>query len=402
MMKKVIILLVICLFLPGCWDLTEPEKLGLVMAMGVDLAENNQIELTCAEVNVRSVAGGGMGSNGATVEPPFHIHSGTGSTVLEAIRRMSREAAYRLFFGHIQAIILSEELATTRGIRPVIDFFERDPEMRRGTWLLIAKKGQLTKVITSDMPIKDSKGQFLAGIIKHRERSSFYAPNRLGDFVEFFTEQGHETYTAGVTLTSVPSGENPASSGNPAKPQTADLVVLDTAIFKDDKMVGWFNDRESRGLLWVKGQVQGGVINAPWKNQQIALEILSSQAQMKPVIVDGKIQFNIHIKVKSNIGESQTDLDFSQTKVIEEIQKLQSQEVKKEIVMAFNKSKELESDPFGFGRSFYASYPQQWNQIKEQWYEYYPNIALNITVDSEISRIGIISKTARKPDRKEE
>lgn len=391
MKKLTVLILLVCLFLPGCWDLTEPERLGLVMAVGIDRGPKDKIKISCAEINVRTIGGGMTGSGGGN-DPPFHVHSGTGATVFDAIRRLSQQAPYRLFFAHAQVIIFSEELARERGIKPVIDFFERNEEMRRSTWLIIAKKGQMEKVINANMPIKTSKGQFLGGIIDYRNRNSFFAPSRIGDFIEMYSESGSEPYTAGVNLKPVYDGENPASFGTVEKPRSADTLIMDTAVFKQEKMVGWLNDRESRGLLWVKGEVGGGILTSHVEGKALSFEILRADSKVKPEIKEGKITMNIEIKVESNIGESEMNLDFSKTKVIEEVQKLQAAEVKKEILMALEKSRQLESDVFGFGRNIYAKYPEQWLQIKDHWYDYYPEIEIKIAVDSKVSRIGLISK----------
>lgn len=394
-MKKMIpLLLIACLFITGCWDITEPERLGVVMAVGLDLAEKDGIKLTCAEINIRAVAGGGLTGGGN--EPPFHVHSGTGATIFDAIRKLSMEAAYRLFFAHTQVIVLSEELARSRGVKPIFDFFERNEEFRRSTWLLVAKKGQLENVLAANMPIKTSKGQFLAGIIDYQNRHSYFAASRLGDFIEQFTEPGNEAYTAGVTITSVTPPQTPASFGEGQLPKTADTLVLDTAVFKEDKMAGWFNSLESRGLLWVEGEARGGILTTTLDDKKLSLEILDASSEVKPEIKNGNILMNIKVKVNSNIGESLADLDFSKKEVIKKIEQLQAREIKKEIGMALKKSRELETDVFGFGRYLHAKYPEYWKQKEKDWYALYPEIEVNIEVDSTISRIGLITKPARR------
>lgn len=392
MKGKILFILITCLFLPGCWDLTEVEQIGLVTAIGVDLAENNNIKLTVQEINPQIRGDGGGGD-----QLPFHLHIGNGDTVFDAIRKLYSDAPHRLFFAHTQVIILSEELARSRGIRPIIDFFERDHEFRRNTWLLIAKKGQLDKILSTDTPLNQSAGQILDGIIKMRQKNSLFAVNRLGDFIELFGESSNETYTAGVSLITRPTGEKPANGSSDQKPKTINLNVLDTAVFRGDKLVGWLNDRESRGLLWVKGEVNGGIITTTLEGKRLALEIIRSYSKVIPKIVDGKMQINIRIKVLSSISESQADVDFSKKKIIESVQQLQAEEVKREILMAIDKSTQLGTDVFGFGRHFYAKYPTQWQQIKQNWYDYYPDIEVNIAVDSVIRRIGLISKPVERP-----
>ncbi|RYD05864.1 hypothetical protein N752_08190 [Desulforamulus aquiferis] len=71
-------------------DLTEPERLGLVMAVGIDQDGDDKVKIICAEVNVRGVTAGGDGMGGGG-EPPFHVHTGSGRTIFDAISRLSME-----------------------------------------------------------------------------------------------------------------------------------------------------------------------------------------------------------------------------------------------------------------------------------------------------------------------
>lgn len=302
-MKKIIVFsLLCCLLLPGCWDLTEVEQMGLVSVIGVDLAENNNIKIYISEINPQVEAGQAGGGGGAKSRSPSHLHIITGETVFDAIRRLSMEASHRIFFAHTQVIIFSEELARTRGIRPFIDFFERDAELRRSVWLLIAPKGQLEKIIYTDTPLNTSKGQVLDRIIVMGQRNSFFAVNRLGDFIELFGETGNEAYTAGVTLTAHSPWEDQVSGGiESEKPKIMNVNVQDTAVFRGDKLTGWLNDKESRGLLWIEGKVKGGIITTSFEGKRLSLEILRAESEVKPVLEGGKMKINIKVKVDSNI-----------------------------------------------------------------------------------------------------
>ena len=51
----------------------------------------------------------------------------------------------RLFFPQNKIIVIGEEMARA-SIAPLLDFFDRDPEPRRLSWLLIAK-GKASDVI---------------------------------------------------------------------------------------------------------------------------------------------------------------------------------------------------------------------------------------------------------------
>lgn len=401
MKRLAALILIFPMLLSGCWDLTEPEKLGLVTVVGVDLAGNNNIKVIIHEAKAQrqagigSAGGGGGGGGGQT---PFFVHMGTGSTIFEAVQVISSENNRRTFFAHTRAIVFSEELARSRGIKPIIDFFERNPEFRRNTWLLIAKNRQLDKILTINTTLGVNNGDILEDIIRNRQRNSLLAANRLGDFIELFEESGSDPYTAGVEAVegNIVGGTGSDGGGTRESGKANDLKIADTAVFRGDKLAGWLEGRENRGLLWVKGKVKGGVLTTTYEGKELSLQILRMKSKVKPVITGGKMQINIRVDVETNVGESQADLDFSKKEVIEKIQQLQNEEVKKEIFMALDKSRNLGTDVFGFGRHFHASYPEYWKQIKDKWYDYYPNINVNIEVNSIIRHIGLITMPAEK------
>jgi len=40
-------------------------------------------------------------------------------------------------------------------------------------------------------------------------------------------------------------------------------LVSGAAVFKGIRLGGWLDQRAARGLLWVQGKVQGGIVNIP-------------------------------------------------------------------------------------------------------------------------------------------
>ena len=52
--------------------------------------------------------------------------------------------------------------------------------------------------------------------------------------------------------------------------------------------------------------------------------------------------------------------------VFEKIEKAQSEVIRKEIMTAFEKSKELNADIFGFGRMLHKKYKNEWEKLKDR------------------------------------
>jgi spore germination protein KC len=213
-MKKTIVSIIIALsmLLTGCWDLVEPEKLGLVTLMGID-SSDGQIKVLIHEMSQQKQSSGTqMESTGGSA--PIKLHEATAPTISEAIQKISASDFRRTYFSHISAIILSEELVSSIGITPIVNYFERNPEIRSAAWLLIAKEGQFDRVFSISTSVEPgaSTGMIIEGIIKNRP-ALFFSVNTMIDFLNLFWEKGSEPYTSGISLIEIPAANAKQEAG---------------------------------------------------------------------------------------------------------------------------------------------------------------------------------------------
>lgn len=394
-MKKIIILLIaVSMLLSGCWDLTESEKLGLVTVIGVDTSGNDQIKVVIHEISEQKQSTANQ-KGGTDDRSPVKLHETIAPTISEAVENIASEDYRRTYFAHTSVIILSEELANSKGIGSVIDYFQRNPEIRRNTWLLITKKGQFDKIFNNSASIEPGidTGKVIKEIISNMPRNSFLTANTLGDFLNLLWETGSQPYTSGIQIVEInksKEGQSEATSADGYK--RYDFRVENMAVFKKDRLIGWMDDLEGFGFLCVMGGIKGGSLSVNINDKTLSLMIESIDSDLKPVITDGKMQMNIRIKAVSNISESQVNADYENKELIERIQDLQAEDIKKHINLALEKSKQLDSDVFGFGNYFYGKYPEYWKQVQENGYDYYRNVAVNIDVNSTVNQIGIVRK----------
>ena len=160
-MKKVIVLLIIISFtFMGCWDSVETEELGVVRVLGIGINKNSDIRVVIQEIPHEKQTSGSGGSTGGG-KSSFHLYSASGSTISEAIQNMSANEHHRLYFAHTKVIILDESLVSSKGIKPIIDFFERTPELRLSTWILISPMNQFDKILSKDVGIGIDTGSML-------------------------------------------------------------------------------------------------------------------------------------------------------------------------------------------------------------------------------------------------
>ncbi|MEG6614890.1 Ger(x)C family spore germination protein [Peptococcaceae bacterium 1198_IL3148] len=390
----------------ACWDKVEVEQLAIVLAIALDKGEDGNIEVIVQTINPTGLTGGGgggMGGGGGGGDGPaaYRNFADQGKTIFEAVRGMSSSIPRELYFSHNQVIIISEQLAR-EGVVDLMDFFDRNPQIRRNNWVIISSaQTDQSQLLEAANPLEISPAGRIVEIILEQDREPVYAPTQLGDFLEMLADTGMSAYTAGVDLALnravVPT--KTGAEGGQVNPQ--DINLSGTAIFDKGRMVGWLGERETRGLLWVREGLQGGIYTFGLGGQEnnVSLEIINSSSDMSPTVTaEGDIIFNINIKTEANVAESRVYVDYSEPENLIRIEQLLANEIKQDIEMALETAQqEHHVDVFGFGGAVYRHYPQYWKQISDQWYEILPNVEVVINVQTEIPRTGLVSKPIR-PD----
>ncbi|TEB16469.1 Spore germination protein B3 precursor [Pelotomaculum sp. FP] len=404
------LIVVTALSLQGCWDQQEVERLGIVLATAMDQAPDGRVRLTVQVINPKVVAGGGRGGSAAG-EPTIGSYrniSTEGSTIFDCIRRLSLEVPYELYFAHNMTLLISEELAKNRGIEEIIDFFERNPQIRRNNYILIARS-DISSILEMPGQITLTPSQRIAGIIRHQRMSSYYPEIQLGDLLELMETEGSAAYAAGiqvepneVDVRDKISGGWSSKEGRP-KPIGTVIKVGGTAVFKGNKMAGWLDERESRGLLWVKGKAKGGAITVPCgsgngsgEGPRLSLEIIRNGSKIEPELTEGELSVTVKVNVQANILEAECPEELDKPEVIASIEQSLAAAVQGEVEAALSKAqKEYNTDVFGFGSAVHRKYPGIWKEIKENWMNVYPGLPVYLEVDANIPRTGLITKPAQ-------
>ena len=80
---------------------------------------------------------------------------------------------------------------------------------------------------------------------------------------------------------------------------------------------------------------------------------------------------------------------LNEDKTREEVEKFLSKELTKDFNEVIQKMQEAKSDVVGFGRTVRAFHPHLWN--KGKWSDTFPDLDINVKVEAEITRTGILN-----------
>ncbi|MDK2985716.1 MAG: spore germination protein [Clostridia bacterium] len=375
---KLIIFIIFILSIAGCWNRRELDTLAIVFGVGIDKAKKpGNIEITAQVIKPGEMKSPQGGSGGGGEKPYWNLTS-SGKTIFSAVREFTHKSNRKLYFPHNEIIIFSEDIAK-EGIRKYMDFFIRDPEIRRLVWVLVAK-GNASEVLETKAILEKVPARNIAQLIEARAATSQASAVRLQEFLTRLMSKTTAPIASVIEIT------------REKKEKIARLIG--TAVFKDDKLVGYLNKSETRGLLWVIGEVKSGIIvvKSPGGNGEVSLEIIHASSKIIPEIKDNNIHIRVEITEEGNLGEQTSAEDLTSLPAWTVLERRQSEAIHNEVRRALKKAQELNTDIFAFGEAVHRKYPELWKDIENRWDEYFPNIEVTINVNAKLRRSGMTTK----------
>jgi spore germination protein KC len=369
--------------LTGCFDRRELDTLGIVLGAGLDKGENDgETMLTVQMVN--PVGGesskGGKSSKGGSAggsSKPFLNISASGSNPNTIIREMQHKMSRRIYVAHSEVIVIGEELAK-EGVRNSLDFFARAPEARMTLNVFVAK-GKAVDVLDISPEFEKFNSTELMKILRDQTITSSVPIVTEFEFVSNLISKTTSPVAPMVEI----SEEN----------EQKRLNVTGCAVFKKDKMVGSFDNKQARGLLFVQNKVKSGVFQANIKDAAATIEIRQARTKVKPTLfTDGKMVIDVDVQAMIGLGDQTGTINLADPDNSDKMLKAAKTAIEDEIQSAVDKSKELNADVFGFGEYFNRKYPDQWKNMQSKWDELYKNINVNITAKTRADGSGRLVK----------
>lgn len=373
-MKRFKCFILLCpLLLTGCWSQFELNERAFVSGIYIDKASNGNMEISLSFALPNRLVPGDLGGAGTTGKP-YTIQSATGKTFTEAYKKIQSTLSRNISWGHTRIIIISEEMARD-GIRDVLEFVLREPNLNINQSILIApgKAKDIEKLtpiferFPSAIPISFAQRKVT---IDTTPKDFLEAPN--GDMI--------------VGLLSKKMIKMLSEGGKEG------LFVSpgEIALFHNYKMVGKLDSKVGRGAFWLRNLIKGAevTINAPTDQQLISLLVMNAHTKIRPS-KNQPFTFNLNIRAEGNISESQSSMNLSNEKQIALLEDAAEKQIRNRIKSTLKASQEVKADVFQFSEYLSWYKPKIWKKVKKEWPEsYHEKVKINVQVDLHIKRLG--------------
>ncbi|MGR6837185.1 Ger(x)C family spore germination protein [Syntrophomonas erecta] len=370
-MKSLVYVLIPLILIIGCGcQATEVNDTAVAMGLGIDWQEEHFV-LTSQLARPTT-----QEQSGSSEDSQFIVLSEKGKTPTEAARRVMLTLPKIPLWFHASTILIGENLAQEQ-LPLLVDFLCRNRNIRKNSLVVITRGSTPAQIYELQSPLEPHSAVAIRRTLEIQEKQAgIYMPVTLGDFLSKLSTPGIEPVVPRVEI--IPNGNQKM------------LKIEGTAVFRGPQMVGELNAQESQGYRFLSPKrIRGGLFVIPaldYPERWISIELITSIADAKPVIENNQLKMQIDIIADGNFYEQTSPEQLLSLKKFNQVQRLAQEQMTKQAVQAINRAQTLKADIFGWGRLVESSYPDLWQEIKQDWPETFSQLDYNINIQFELRR----------------
>ncbi|MFJ5765624.1 Ger(x)C family spore germination protein [Lysinibacillus sp. NPDC093210] len=361
MNKKIlsILLLIFTTLLSGCWDVTEPQRMYYVHALGIDFKDGNY-ETYMQIIDFANIAKSEQPNNPQAQQA--EIGHAKGKTIEDSLFDLYHSIDQKAFWGHITYIILSEEVMKSNKVNQVLDFLTRYRETRYQIWVYGTKEPLDDLLIVTPINNKALTLSKLGDPLNSFKQESFVTPINLRKLVIGLNEPSHEVY---LPLVSIDKG------WLSSKGQSESVEIKGITLLSKDGLKGFLTEENANGIKWMTNEtIRSEITGQIGEHKQFVTVTLDHlKVHISPVVKNENVQFDIEIKMEANV------LGITEEITTNQIRQLVKKQVEKEIRETFKESLALNTDIYRLSEQLYRKDVKTWKKLED-------NGKIDLTEDS--------------------
>lgn len=387
-------LLIICwimtlLMTTGCWSRKELNEQAIVLAMGIDKAgEHYNVSLQVIEPE--QVASQTSMSGRA----PATTYEAKAVTMREALRRITRDSPREPLLSHLRVLIIGEQLAQ-EGIGGIIDFLSRDSQLRTDYYFIIARDVTAVDVLSISTELEKIPANTMFDTIENSALEWGGTKKvTLDELINKLTFTGINPVIPGIRVVGSVAEGTTRENVDAIKSPTY-LLMTGLGVFKDDRLVGWLDEEDSKGVNYIEGNVVHTAGHADCAdNGHVTTETEHMKTKVKGSMRNGKPHIHIELKGEADIVDVSCKIDLLDPNTIVELEKKMNQRFEKRLHRVIKKAQqEYNSDIFGFGFKIKKKEPKTWQKLHKAWDQEFPNLSVSVTSKMKIRSTGSLNNS---------
>ncbi|KUF35815.1 MULTISPECIES: Ger(x)C family spore germination protein [Lysinibacillus] len=353
MTKKHIVFLLFILtsafFMTGCWDVTEPQRMYYVNAVGVDY-EDNQYKVYLQIINFADVAKSDQPSGNVA---PAEVGFAEGKTVEEAIYKLYRSSDQEIFWGHMRYLLFTERAMENERSIPVIDTFIRFRETRYHIWVYSTTDPIKDVMLITPILRNSLTSSKLSNPVNTTQQESFIEPQNLRNLIIGLNEPSHEVSIPYVSI---------MKDWETMDEEVEETTFSGVGILSKDGFKGFIKNSAAKGNQWMHNETSRGEVTFKLEGGErdyLTADLDKLDVKVKPVIKNNQVTFDItiHLRATLNGFKGKINSDEVRANIIKE--------VKKQILTTYEEGLKLDVDIYRFSEYLYRSNVKTWKKLEK-------------------------------------
>ncbi|MFJ8236294.1 Ger(x)C family spore germination protein [Ureibacillus sp. NPDC094379] len=357
------------MILAGCTEHKILERTSLTTLLGYDLAEDDQLKVTAA---IRQI--------NPDLESNVEIQSATDKTSRGARTKVDLKTSKKIGSGQLRVLLFGESLAKA-GLEDSIHAVKMNPEVSNAIYLAVVE-GESNSLIENNYQNITDIGQHIFQLMEHNIEQQNVLSSTLHEV--------NRDYLSGVVDISIPM----------LKKVGEYIEISGIALFKEGTMVGSLPIKDAIYIKLIRDDLKKGTLELALpastiesatsnSSEEVEIAIDSIKSKRKNKLVDPTVpEFDLIINLETRLISSPSNLHVTDSKSEDKLEKEINKKIETEVNRVIQYSQKVNSDIFGFGKSYKAQV-RNTEVDEETWHEMYPHMKVNVKVSTQIVRDGV-------------
>lgn len=370
MVSKLTALVISMIMLTSCTNGDDSSgRLLYIQALGIDKADSG--EISCTTQVFDPILGASTIQEQS--EAITKVVQTNGSSITQAVFNISEQIGKKPYYTQNKVIVIGEHLAEA-GIKPYMDYFDRDWETRL-TMPVVIGSPNADEIVSASLGGVINPAQELALAARSGNINGNIPKCTLLD-VKKALANDYEGFCLPIVKI---EGEDKDSHA----------VIERIAIFDGDKPCGYMTTDQARGIMYINSEIESclEVVNVKDLGK-VSLEITSANSDVKSKVENGKIVCRVKVKCDAAITEiSFNGENTNLSNRLDEIETALERHIISMMQEASSLTLQLGCDVFSLNQQLRRD-KNAWAVLSRDWDNNLKNTEMFFEADVNLNRIG--------------